>query len=202
MDFKSTLHLPDADSTIPMKANLAGLEPSIQSIWDEGAIYHKLQEVRKDSPTYVLHDGPPYTNSPIHIGTAMNKILKDFVLKSRSLMGFRTPYVPGFDNHGLPIEQAVMKKFSDKKITPTIPELREACRQHAHEYLKIQTDQFKRLGIFGLWEKPYMSMDFRFEAEIVRVFKRLVEGGYIYKGLRPTLWSPSSRTALADTEIV
>ncbi|MCX6340941.1 MAG: class I tRNA ligase family protein, partial [Fimbriimonadales bacterium] len=202
MDFKSTLHLPDADSTIPMKANLAGLEPSIQSIWDEEAIYHKLQEVRKDSPTYVLHDGPPYTNSPIHIGTAMNKILKDFVLKSRSLMGFRTPYVPGFDNHGLPIEQAVMKKFSDKKITPTIPELREACRQHAHEYLKIQTDQFKRLGIFGLWEKPYMSMDFRFEAEIVRVFKRLVEGGYIYKGLRPTLWSPSSRTALADTEIV
>ncbi len=105
MDFKSTLHLPDADSTIPMKANLAGLEPSIQSIWDEEAIYHKLQEVRKDSPTYVLHDGPPYTNSPIHIGTAMNKILKDFVLKSRSLMGFRTPYVPGFDNHGLPIEQ-------------------------------------------------------------------------------------------------
>lgn len=202
MDFKSTLHLPDADSTIPMKANLANLEPSIQAIWESEAIYHKLQDTRRDWPTYVLHDGPPYTNSPIHIGTAMNKILKDFVVKSRAMMGFRAPYVPGFDNHGLPIEQAVMKKFADKKITPSIPELRQACRDHANEYLKIQTDQFKRLGVFGLWEKPYMSMDFKFEAEIVRVFKRLVQGGYIYKGLRPTLWSPTSRTALADTEIV
>jgi isoleucyl-tRNA synthetase len=117
------------------------------------------------------------------------------------MMGFRTPYVPGFDNHGLPIEQAVMKKFAEKKITPTIPELRQACRDHASEYLAIQRDQFKRLGIFGLWEKPYTTMDFRFEAEIVRVFRRLVEKGYVYKGLRPTLWSPTSRTALADTEI-
>lgn len=201
MDFKSTLHLPDAEATIPMKANLPTLEPSIQAIWDDEAIYHKLQEARKDAPSYVLHDGPPYTNSPIHIGTAMNKILKDFVLKSRQMMGFRTPYVPGFDNHGLPIEQAVMKKFAEKKITPTIPELRQACRDHAAEYLAIQRDQFKRLGIFGLWEKPYTTMDFRFEAEIVRVFRRLVEKGYVYKGLRPTLWSPTSRTALADTEI-
>jgi isoleucyl-tRNA synthetase len=200
MDFKSTL--PDAVATIPMKANLPTLEPSIQIIWDEQAIYHKLQERRSDAPTFVLHDGPPYTNSPIHIGTAMNKILKDFVLKSRTLMGYRTPYVPGFDNHGLPIEQAVMKKFAEKKIAPTIPELRQACRDHAAEYLKIQTEQFKRLGVFGLWENPYTTMDFRFEAEIIRVFRRLVEGGYIYKGLRPTLWSPTSRTALADTEIV
>ncbi len=201
MDFKSTLHLPDPEATIPMKANLPSLEPSIQKIWDDQSIYHALQEARKDCPAYVLHDGPPYTNSPIHIGTAMNKILKDFVLKSRQMMGFRTPYVPGFDNHGLPIEQAVMKKFAEKKITPSIPELRQACREHAAEYLGIQRDQFKRLGIFGLWEKPYTTMDFRFEAEIVRVFKRLVEGGYVYKGLRPTLWSPTSRTALADTEI-
>jgi isoleucyl-tRNA synthetase len=201
MDFKSTLHLPDAEATIPMKAQLPILEPSIQSIWNEEAIYHKLQEARKDAPTFVLHDGPPYTNSPIHIGTAMNKILKDFVLKSRAMMGFRTPYVPGYDNHGLPIEQAVMKKFAERKVTPTIPELRQACREHAAEYLKIQTEQFRRLGIFGLWEKPYTSMDFRFEGEIVRVFRRLVEGGYVYKGLRPTLWSPTSRTALADTEI-
>lgn len=202
MDFKSTLHLPDADATIPMKANLPALEPQIQGIWASEKIYHKIQEARSSAPTYVLHDGPPYTNSPIHIGTAMNKILKDFVVKSRGLMGFRTPYVPGFDNHGLPIEQAVMKKFAEKKITPTIPELRQACREHAAEYLKIQTEQFRRLGVFGLWEKPYTTMDFRFEAEIVRVFKRLVEGGYVYKGLRPTLWSPTSQTALADTEIV
>ncbi|MBS1701747.1 MAG: isoleucine--tRNA ligase [Armatimonadetes bacterium] len=202
MDFKATLHLPDADATIPMKANLPSLEPQIQIIWDSEKIYHRLQEARKTAPVYVLHDGPPYTNSPIHIGTAMNKILKDFVVKSRCMMGYRTPYVPGFDNHGLPIEQAVMKKFADKKVTPTIPELRQACRDHAAEYLKVQSDQFRRLGVFGLWEKPYTTMDFRFEAEIVRTFKRLVLGGYVYKGLRPTLWSPTSRTALADTEIV
>jgi len=117
-------------------------------------------------------------------------------------MGFRAPYVPGFDNHGLPIEQAVMKKFSEKKISPSVVELRRACREHAAVYIGVQTDQFKRLGVFGLWEKPYATMNFRFEAEIVRVFKRMVEGGYVYKGLRPTLWSPTQRTALADTEIV
>ncbi len=202
MDFKTTLHLPDAEATIPMKANLPSLEPQIQSIWSSEEIYHKIQQARETAPVYVLHDGPPYTNSPIHLGTAMNKILKDFVVKSRTLMGYRAPYVPGFDNHGLPIEQAVMKKFADKKITPTIPELRQACREHAAEYLKIQSEQFQRLGVFGLWEKPYTTMDFRFEAEIVRTFKRLVLGKYVYKGLRPTLWSPTSRTALADTEIV
>jgi len=200
MDFH--LHLPDADATIPMKANLPSLEPSIQAIWEEQAIYHRIQQERKDAPTFVLHDGPPYTNSPIHIGTAMNKILKDFVVKSRTMMGFRAPYVPGFDNHGLPIELAVMKKFNEKKVTPTVVELRQACREHAREYLNIQRDQFKRLGVFGLWEIPYTTMEFAFEAEIVRVFRRMVEGGHVYKGLRPTLWSPTSRTALADTEII
>lgn len=202
MDFKSTLHLPDAEATIPMKANLPSLEPSIQNIWEEQAIYHKIQKARATAPVYVYHDGPPYTNSPIHLGTAMNKILKDFAVKSRSMMGYRVPYVPGFDNHGLPIEQAVMKVFNEKKVTPTIPELRQACRDHAAKYLKIQTEQFKRLGVFAMWELPYTTMEFKFEAEIVRVFKRLAEGGYIYKGLRPTLWSPTSQTALADTEIV
>jgi isoleucyl-tRNA synthetase len=202
MDFKATLHLPDAEATIPMKANLPSLEPAIQEIWDSEKIYHVIRQSRETAPVYVYHDGPPYTNSPIHLGTAMNKILKDFVVKSRTMMGYRVPYVPGFDNHGLPIEQAVMKQFAEKKITPTIPELRQACRDHATKYLKIQTDQFKRLGVFALWELPYTTMEFKFEAEIVRVFKRLVEGGYVYKGLRPTLWSPTSRTALADTEIV
>ncbi len=202
MDLRNTLNLPDAESTIPMKANLPVLEPAIQSIWNQGSIYHQIQEARKDAPTFVLHDGPPYTNSPIHIGTALNKILKDFVTKSRTMMGFRCPYVPGFDNHGLPIEQTVMKKFQEKKITPTVVELRRACREHASEFVGVQTEQFKRLGVFGLWEDPYRTMDYRFEAEIVRVFLRLVDREYVYKGLRPTLWSPTSRTALADTEIV
>jgi isoleucyl-tRNA synthetase len=202
MDFRQTLNLPDPDFTIPMKAGLPTLEPQIQSIWDEKRIYHKIQESRKGRPTYILHDGPPYTNSPVHIGTALNKILKDFVVKSRTMMGFRSPYIPGFDNHGLPIEQAVVKKLHEKKIDYDIVTLRKSCREHAQEYLDVQTQQFKRLGVFGLWEKPYTTMDFRFEAEIIRVFKRLAEAGYIYKGLRPTLWSPTSRTALADTEIV
>ncbi len=185
-----------------MKADLPRLEPAIQARWESEGIYHRIQESRADAPEFVLHDGPPYTNSPIHLGTALNKLLKDFVVKSRTMMGYRAPYVPGYDNHGLPIEQAVMKKLSAKGIKPSIVELRQACRAHAAEYIGVQTAQFKRLGIFGLWEKPYATMDFRFEAQIVRVFRRLVEGGYVYRGLRPTLWSPSQRTALADTEIV
>ncbi len=202
MDFRSTLNLPDPAFTIPMKADLPTREPEIQAKWDEQNLYHVIQESRKDAPSFVLHDGPPYTNSPIHIGTSMNKILKDFVVKSRTLLGYRAPYVPGFDNHGLPIEQAVMKDFQARKETPDVVTLRKACRVHAAKYLDLQRDQFKRLGVFGLWERPYATMDFRFEAAIVRVFKRLVENGYVYKGLRPTLWSPTSRTALADTEIV
>ncbi len=202
MDLKNTLHLPDPNFTIPMKADLSQREPEIQARWDQMGIYHRILEARKDAPTYILHDGPPYTNSPIHVGTAMNKILKDFVVKSRTLLGYRAPYVPGYDNHGLPIEQAVMKEFHERKESPDITTLRKACRAHAAKYLDIQTTQFKRLGVFGLWEKPYTTMGFKYEAEIVRVFKRLVEEGYIYRGLRPTLWSPTSRTALADTEIV
>lgn len=202
MDLKSTLNLPDSDFGIPMKADLPKREPAIQQIWAERNAYQQILKAREGCPTFVLHDGPPYTNNPVHIGTAMNKILKDFVLKSRSMMGFKTPYVPGYDNHGLPIEQAVMKKFTDKKITPTITELRQACRQHAQEYLDIQSAQFQRLGVLGLWEKPYKTMDYKFEAGIIRVFKELVAKGFVYKGLRPTLWSPTSRTALADTEII
>lgn len=201
MDLRSTLQLPEAESTIPMKANLPNLEPSILKAWEEAKIYHVVQAARRDAPVFVLQDGPPYTNSPVHIGTALNKILKDFVVKSRTMAGFRVPYVPGFDNHGLPIEQAVLKKFTEKKITPTPLELRKACREHAEEFIKIQSDQFQRLGVFGLWEEPYKTMDYRFEAETIRVFKRLLEQGNVYKGLRPTLWSPTSRTALADTEI-
>jgi isoleucyl-tRNA synthetase len=202
MDLKSTLNLPDPNFTIPMKADLPNLETRIQARWDEEGIYHLIQASRENAPSFVLHDGPPYTNSPIHIGTALNKILKDFVVKSRTMMGYRAPYVPGFDNHGLPIEQAVQRAFNEQKIKPTITELRQACRAHAAKYIGIQTEQFRRLGVFGLWEKPYVTMDYRFEAGIIRVFKALVEKGYVYKGLRPTLWSPTAQTALADTEII
>jgi len=202
MDFRTTLNLPDPGFTIPMKADLPQREPAMLAKWIEEGIYEKIQEFRKDAPTFVLHDGPPYTNSPIHIGTAMNKVLKDFVVKSRTLLGFRAPYVPGFDNHGLPIEQAVMRDFHAKGESPDVVTLRKACRAHAERYLKLQSTQFSRLGVFGMWDRPYATMDYGFEAAIVRVFKRMVEAGFVYKGLRPTLWSPTSRTALADTEIV
>ncbi|HRK20800.1 MAG TPA: class I tRNA ligase family protein, partial [Fimbriimonadaceae bacterium] len=202
MDLRATLNLPDPDFTIPMKADLPTREPEIQARWAAEGIYARIHEARKDAPTYVLHDGPPYTNSPIHIGTALNKILKDMVVKSRTMMGFRAPYVPGFDNHGLPIEQAVMRAFHERKESPDVVTLRRACREHAKKYIDIQTQQFQRLGVFGMWERPYTTMDYRFEAEIVRVFKKLAQLGYVYRGLRPTLWSPTQRTALADTEIV
>lgn len=202
MDLKSTLNLPDPNFTIPMKADLASREPGILAKWEDASIYHQRMVEHSDRPVFVLHDGPPYTNGPIHAGTAFNNILKDFVLKSRYMMGFQTPFVPGYDNHGLPIEQAVMKKFHAKKHEPTLAELLAACREHATEFIALQTQQRKRLGMFGLWENPYRTMDFRYEANVVRMFKRLVERGRIYRGLKPTLWSPTSQTALADTEIV
>ncbi|MCU0317369.1 MAG: isoleucine--tRNA ligase, partial [Fimbriimonadaceae bacterium] len=201
MKLKDTLNLPDPDFTIPMKADLPSREPSLLSSWNQQDIYRVIQQKRAGAATFVLHDGPPYTNGPIHIGTALNKVLKDFVVKSQTIMGKRAPYVPGYDNHGLPIEMAVMKKFADQKVSPDLLTLRKACRDHAQAYIGIQTEQFVRLGVFGTWDRPYTSMDFRYEAEIIRVFRRLVEGGYIYRGLRPVLWSPTSRTALADTEI-
>ncbi|MEX2243735.1 MAG: isoleucine--tRNA ligase [Fimbriimonadaceae bacterium] len=203
MNLKDTLNLPDPEFTIPMRANLAQLEPEIQAKWAQMGVYEAIQESRKDAKqSFVLHDGPPYTNGPIHIGTALNKILKDFVVKSQTLMGKRAPYVPGYDSHGLPIELAVQAKLAEQKITPSVVELRAACRAHAEHFIEVQTKQFQRLGVFGMWDKPYVSMDFRYEAEIVRVFGRLVENGYVYRGLRPVLWSPTSQTALADTEIV
>lgn len=202
MDLRQTLNLPDAEFTIPMKADLPKMEPKLLAHWDSIRLYHKVQDARKGAPLFLFHDGPPYTNSPIHIGTALNKVLKDLVVKSRSMMGYRAPYIPGFDNHGLPIEQTVMKEFHARKENPDVVTLRKACREHAAKYIAIQSEQFRRLGVYGLWEDPYATMNYKFEAEIIRVFKRLVERGYIYRGLRPTLWSPTSRTALADTEIV
>lgn len=202
MDLRASLNLPDPNFTIPMKADLPKAEPIMLEAWEAAGLYHRIQESRKDAPTFILHDGPPYTNSPIHLGTALNKILKDFVVKSRTMMGFRAPYVPGYDNHGLPIEMAVQKKLAAEKRTVSQAEMLQMCRAHAQEYADLQSTQFKRLGVHGLWEKPYMAMDPKFEAEVVRIFKRLVEGGYIYKGLRPTQWSTASQTALAETEIV
>ena len=202
MDLRASLNLPDPNFTIPMKADLPQAEPKILGAWERADLYHKIQESRRDAESFILHDGPPYTNSPIHLGTALNKILKDIVVKSRTMMGYRSPYVPGFDNHGLPIELAVQAKLAAAKKRAGQAEMLLACREHAQEFIDLQTRQFKRLGVLGEWDLPYETMDPKYEGELVRIFKRLYERGYIYKGLRPTLWSPTSRTALADTEIV
>lgn len=159
MTLKDTLNLPDASASIPMKADLAQREPAMQQHWDEIGVYNLIQESRKDSEPFVLHDGPPYTNGPIHVGTATNKILKDFVVKSQTMMGKRAPYVPGFDNHGLPIELAVQKKLADKGIKdPDVVTLLDACRDHARHFIDEQTTQFKRMGVFGEWDRPYSPM--------------------------------------------
>jgi isoleucyl-tRNA synthetase len=199
MNLKETLNLPDPNFTIPMKADLAVREPEMQRQWEEKRLYERIQEARRGAPLFVLHDGPPYTNSPIHIGTALNKALKDFVIRYKTLRGFHAPYVPGFDTHGLPIELAVMKE-KGRDLEPSA--MRAACREHAHRYIAIQTEQFKRLGVLADWGRPYRTLDYGFEALIVRAFAELAQKGYIYRDLKPTHWSTYSRTALADTELV
>lgn len=199
MDLKATLNLPDPDFTIPMRADLAHREPEMQKRWAERGIYEEIQKARRGRPKFILHDGPPYTNSPIHIGTALNKSLKDFVVRYKTIRGFHAPYVPGFDTHGLPIELAVMRKLG-KDLDPAT--MRSACREHAEQFIAVQTEQFQRLGVLGDWGKPYRTLDFGFEALIVRAFATLVKEGYIYRDLKPTHWSTFSRTALAETELV
>ncbi len=202
LDLKKTLNLPDPDFTIPMRADLPKKEPVLHNIWNKKKIYQYILSQRKDAPTFTLHDGPPYTNAPIHLGTAMNKIIKDFVVKSKTLMGYRCEFVPGFDNHGLPIELTVAKKLQNKKIKYDTNQLLDECRNHAKTYIDTQSEQFQRLGVFGEWDNPYFTMDYQYEAGLLKIFKKLVEKGYIYRGLRPVMWSPTSRTALADTEII
>ncbi len=202
LNLKETLNLPDPNFTIPMRANLPQKEPSIQENWKKKNVYQYILNCRKDAPLFTLHDGPPYTNAPIHLGTTMNKLVKDFILKSKTIMGYRCEFVPGYDNHGLPIELTVTKKLQNKKQKFDTKTLLEECRNHAKTYIDTQTEQFERLGVFADWKNPYYTMDYQYEAGILKVFKRLVEKGYVYRGLRPVMWSPTSQTALADTEII
>lgn len=198
-DYKSTLNLPQTD--FPMKANLTQREPEILKFWAEQAIYAKLQEKNKQFPHYILHDGPPYANGHIHIGHALNKILKDFIVKYKSMRGFYAPFVPGWDCHGLPIELQVDKNLGPKKHTVTTLEKRKLCRDYAEEFVAIQRDEFIRLGVFGDWDKPYLTMSHAYEASIVREFCKFVERGDVYKGKKPVHWCPSCVTALAEAEV-
>jgi isoleucyl-tRNA synthetase len=198
-DYKDTLNLPQTD--FPMKANLTQREPEILKFWEEKGIYEKLQEKRKNSGHYILHDGPPYANGHIHIGHALNKILKDIIIKYRSMKGFYSPYVPGWDCHGLPIELQVDKNLGDQKDKLDVIEKRKLCREYAAKFVEIQRDEFKRLGGMGDWHNPYLTMSNSYEATIVREFCKFVASGDVYKGKKPVHWCPSCVTALAEAEV-
>lgn len=196
---KATLNLPQ--TTFSMKAKLAQKEPEILRKWEEIELYQKILEGRKDSPPFVLHDGPPYANGNIHLGTALNKILKDFIVKTKNMQGFRAAYLPGWDCHGLPIEIKVDQLLGEKKKEMSIFEIREECKKYALKYVGIQRNQFKRLGVFGEWEKPYLTMDPGYEGEVLRHLAVFFASDNVYKGKKPVHWCTHCRTALAEAEI-
>lgn len=195
MDYSKTINLPRP--SISMKANLPHKEPELLKFWEEIGFYQKLREERKGAPKYILHDGPPYSNGHIHMGTALNKVAKDIVVRSRSMSGYDSPYIPGWDNHGMPIEiEATKSSGQTDKLA-----VRRRCQDYARRFVGLQREEFKRLGVMGQWDKPYLTMSREFEAKIIDVFGELAEKGYIYRGLRPIDWCPHCRTALAEAEI-
>ncbi len=184
-----------------MKANLPKREPEMLKHWDEAGLYQRLMEARKDAQLWVLHDGPPYANGRVHLGTALNKILKDFVVRSRSMMGYRTPFVPGWDCHGMPIEHKVSRELGDQARTISKLELRKLCRAEAEKWIDLQRSDFRRLGVIGDWFKPYLTMAPEYDAAEIGVLRKMVERGYVYRGLRPVHWCFDCRTALAEAEV-
>ncbi len=199
MDYKDTLNLPQTN--LPMKANLARNEPNILTSWNETNIQDKIQQKGKNRPLYTLHDGPPYANGNIHIGHALNKILKDIIVKSKTMSGFRSVYIPGWDCHGLPIEHQVDKKLGKKRHELDKSQKRKLCREYAKGFVDIQREEFIRLGVFGKWDKPYLTMDYQYEAAIVREFASFVGHGLVYKGFKPIHWCSTCTTALAEAEV-
>ncbi|WP_077211453.1 isoleucine--tRNA ligase [Bacillus dakarensis] len=198
MEYKDTLLMPKTE--FPMRGNLPKREPEMQAKWEEEDIYRAVQERTKGRPMFVLHDGPPYANGDIHMGHALNKILKDMIVRHKSMTGFHAPYVPGWDTHGLPIEQALTNKGVNRKEM-TVAEFRKLCEEYAYEQIDSQRTQFKRLGVRGDWDNPYITLKPEYEAQQIKVFGEMAKKGYIYKGLKPVYWSPSSESALAEAEI-
>ena len=194
-NYKETLNLPKTD--FPMKANLATREPEILKKWEETRLYEQIQKARAGAELFVLHDGPPFANGDVHMGTALNKILKDLVVKSKTMAGFRAPYVPGWDCHGLPIEFKVVKE--SRGLSPL--EVRKRSEEFARKFVDIQRGQFKRLGVLGDWEHPYLTLDPAYEAEILRAFAGFVEKGLVYESKKPVFWSTGAQTALAEAEV-
>ncbi len=198
-DYNATVNLPKTD--FPMRAGLPKREPDMLKAWYDADLYHKMVARNDGKPRFVLHDGPPFSNGHLHMGHALNKCVKDFIVKYKNMSGFQAPYVPGWDNHGMPIESAIIKQQKLNRKRMSIPEFRSACEAFAQNFVDIQRDEFKRLGVLGEWDKPYTTMAPSFEAEEVKVFGKMYEKGYIYKGLKPVYWCPHDETALAEAEI-
>ena len=199
MDYNKTVHLPQTD--FPMRAGLPKREPDmLQAMYDHD-LYHKMVARNEGKPKFVLHDGPPYANGNIHIGTALNKILKDIIVKHRNMTGWCAPYVPGWDTHGLPIESAILKNKKIKRDELTTAQFREKCKEYALDFVDKQREQFKRLGVLGEWDDPYLTLKPAFEAKQVEIFGKMAEKGFIFKGMKPVYWCPNDQTALAEAEI-
>ncbi|MEW6602123.1 MAG: isoleucine--tRNA ligase [Nitrospirota bacterium] len=197
-DYKDTLNLPH--TAFPMKANLAQKEKELLEFWEKNQIYWKMQD-RDKTKSYILHDGPPYANGHIHLGHTLNKVLKDMIVKYKTMKGYYAPYIPGWDCHGLPIEHQVDKNLGSKKESTPVIEKRKLCREYAGKFVDIQREEFKRLGVFGDWGKPYITMDYSYETSIVREFHSFMQKGYVYKGKKPVHWCPTCVTALAEAEV-
>ena len=198
-DYTQSLNLPQTD--FPMRANLPGREPEMLESWKKIDLYETINKKNADKPMFELHDGPPFSNGNIHMGTAMNKILKDFINRSKMMRGYKVPYTPGWDNHGMPIESAIIKQNKLDRKNMSIPEFRRACQAFAQKYIDLQMDSFKRLGVLGDWDHPYTTMAPWFEAREIKVFGEMFKKGYIYRGMKPVYWCPCDETALAEAEI-
>jgi isoleucyl-tRNA synthetase len=198
-DYKDTLNLPQ--TAFPMKANLAQREPERLKQWQAMNLFERIREARAGRPTFILHDGPPYANGDLHVGHAVNKVLKDIIVKYKTLDGFDAPYVPGWDCHGLPIELNVEKKVGKPGVKLSAAEFREKCRAYARRQIDNQREDFMRMGIIGDWDNPYLTMDFAFEADIVRTLGRLIERGHLHKGFKPVHWCLDCGSALAEAEV-
>ena len=199
MDYKKTLNLPN--TKFPMKASLAKREPEQLKSWEENRLYDKIRQASKDREQFILHDGPPYANGHIHIGTALNKILKDIIVRARQMSGFDAVYVPGWDCHGLPVEHNVEKELGPEKIGMPLAEVRKSCRAYAEKYIDIQRDEFKRLGVMGEWENPYLTMNYKYQATIARECSKFAMAGSLFRSKKPIYWCCSCKTALAEAEI-
>ena len=199
MDYNKTINLPKTD--FPMRGGLPKREPDMLKRWEDMDLYHELLKKNEGKPLYSLHDGPPFSNGALHMGHALNKSIKDFITRAAAMRGYYTPYIPGWDNHGMPIESAIIKQNKLNRKAMSVPEFRTACHEFAQHYVDVQREGFKRMGVIGDWENPYLTMSPSFEAEEVKIFGAMYKNGYIYKGLKPVYWCPHDETALAEAEI-